>query len=101
MGLGQDFIPLHPQLEKTLMLGKIESKRRRGQQRKRWLDSITFAISMNLSKFLELVKDRETDVLQCIGSQRVGHDLVTEIQFCFREGRRTFRKTVLPGSSTL
>ena len=80
MGLGQDFIPLHPQLEKTLMLGKIESKRRRGQQRKRWLDSITDAISMNLSKFWELVKDRETDVLQRIGSQRVGHDLVTEQQ---------------------
>ena len=43
-------------LEKTLMLGKIEGRRRRGQQRMRWLDGIT---DMNLSKFQEIVKDRE------------------------------------------
>ena len=46
-------------LEKTLMLGKIEGKRRRGQQRMRWLDSITDSVDMNLTKFLETVKDRE------------------------------------------
>ena len=46
-------------LEKTLMLGKIEGKRRRGQQRMRCLDSITDSVDMNLSKLLETVKDRE------------------------------------------
>ena len=67
-------------LEKTLMLGRIEGKRRRGQQRMRWLDSIIDSKDVNLSELQEIVEAEEPDMLQSMGSQRVGYDLAAEQQ---------------------
>ena len=65
-------------LEKTLMLGKIEGKRRRGQQRMRRLNDLSDSMDLSLSKHREIVKEGKPGVLQFMGSQRVRHDLATE-----------------------
>ena len=66
--------------EKTLMMGKIEGRRRSGSQRMRWLDGITDSMDMSLSKFRELVIGRH-GVLQSMGSQRVWPDWVAELNW--------------------
>ena len=63
---------------KTLMLGKIGGRRRKGQQRMRRLDGITDSTDMSLNKVQERVETGKPGMLQSMGSQRVGHDLATK-----------------------
>ena len=67
--------------EKTLILGKIEGGRTRRWQRMRWLDGITDSVDISLSKFWELALDREAGMLQSMGSQRIRHGWVTEVNW--------------------
>ena len=61
-------------LEKTLVLGKIEGRRGRGQQRIRWLDGITHSMNMSFSRLWEIVKDREAWCAVVHGIAKIGHD---------------------------
>ena len=70
-------------LEKTLMLGKFEGRRRRGRQR---MDGISDSMDMSLGGLCELVLDREACVLQIMWAQRVGHDWVTELNWLLVSG---------------
>ena len=70
-------------LEKTLILGKIEGRRTRGLKRMNWLDGITDAMDMSLSRLWEMVMDRKPGVMQSMGSQRIGHNWVTELNWFF------------------
>ena len=81
-------------LEKTLMLGKIKGRRRRGQQEIRWLDGIIDSMDMSVSKFQEIVKDREAGGA-VHGVTRVEHDLVNEQQHVWLNNRDDFIHKIL------
>ena len=76
-------------LEKTLMLGKIKGRRRRGRQRMRWLNGITDSMDMSLSKLQSWWWTGKPGVLQSIGSQRVGHHWATELNWLLKQQKQS------------
>ena len=81
--------------EKTLMLGKIEGNRTRGEQRMRWLDGITDSIDVNLSKLWEMWGTEKPGVLQSMGLWRTEHDLATEQQKWYKWQMKPWQQTLL------
>ena len=85
--------------EKNMMLGKTESRRRRGRQRMRWLDGITDPMNMNLSKFQETQKDREAWHAAIHGDAKVEHDLmIAQQQQCEKKHFEEYQKLCQNGS---
>ena len=84
-------------LEKTLMLGKTEGRRRRGQHRMRWIDVITDSMDMSLNNLEEIVRLREAWRAESMGLQRVRHELATEQQQSFLHFPESQRGQIQPG----
>ena len=87
--------------EKTLMLGKTEGQRRRGWQRKRWLDGITDTMGMGLGDFGSWWWTGRPGVLQLMGSQRVGHEWATELNWTEQNWRHTSTKLMISSQCKL
>ena len=85
--------------EKTLILGKVEGGRRKGQQKMKWLDGITYSMDMSLSKFREWWWTGRPGMLQSMGSQRVGHNWATELNWTVASLLQSVSILTLPSES--